>query len=132
MAKHFIQTFTTVLNRTFLVKWCWSICGYIGIVIPIIIIVIIITLENNLFSYSVALVQDDSQPLGISLVNPRLTNKIAECTDLVELAMHVQKVNHFILHPVVLKQIEGIFNITAFMYFVVDSLTSCQVLVLST
>lgn len=41
---------------------------------------------------AVVLVESNSQPLGVRLVNSRKTNKISDASDLVELAKAVQKV----------------------------------------
>ena len=43
-------------------------------------------------TFSVALVESDSQPMGVTLVNTLHTNKMSDCMDLVELAKQVQKV----------------------------------------
>ncbi|CAG5128423.1 unnamed protein product [Candidula unifasciata] len=43
----------------------------------------------------VALVEANSRPLGVQLVNSRKTNKISEATDLVELAQAIQKADEF-------------------------------------
>ncbi|BFZ05388.1 hypothetical protein BsWGS_08427 [Bradybaena similaris] len=43
----------------------------------------------------VALVEANSHPLGVQLVNTRKTNKISEAADLVELAQAIQKADEF-------------------------------------
>jgi len=45
---------------------------------------------------TVALVEANSTPLGVQLVNTRKTNKMAEANDLVELAKTVQKADEFV------------------------------------
>lgn len=43
-------------------------------------------------SIVVALVESESRPMGVTLVNTLHTNKVYDCMDLVELAKQVQKV----------------------------------------
>ena len=56
-------------------------------------------------SLLVALVESESRPMGVTLVNTLHTNKMSDSMDLVELAKQVQKVgpDHVInvTHPVV-------------------------------
>lgn len=54
------------------------------------------SVSNDSSTSSVAVVESNSRPMDVALVNTRQTNKMSDCTDIVELARQVQKADEFV------------------------------------